>query len=153
MKDPLALLIGTWRGTVEVTFPTIESSTCEEEMRFKDGGAGPDFAFVSYTERAWDAETGLVQHSERGFWRCEGRVVDVTLAHPIGVTEVSEGTVQGPSITLASTSISRAASGLEVLALHRRYEVQGDQMRYEIHMATPETPLTLHLTGTLARAS
>ena len=36
MKDPLALLIGTWRGTVEVTFPTIESSTCEEEMRFED---------------------------------------------------------------------------------------------------------------------
>ena len=51
-----------------------------------------------------------------------------------------------------STSVSRATSGLEVLALHRRYQVQGDWMRYEILMATPETPLTLHLTGTLARA-
>ncbi len=152
MNDALASLIGAWRGTVEVTFPTIESSTCEEEMRFEDGGAGPDFVFVSYAERAWDAETGLVQHSERGFWRCEGDVVDVTLAHPIGVTEVAEGTVQGTSITLASTSISRATSGLEVLALHRRYEVQGDRMRYEIHMTTPETSLTLHLTGSLTRA-
>ena len=150
--DDLASLIGTWRGTVEVTFPTIESATCEEEMRFEDGGAGPDFAFVSYTERAWDAETGLVHHSEQGFWRCEGEVVDVTLAHPIGVTEVAEGTVQGTTVTLASTSIARTTSGLEVLALHRKYEVRDDQMRYEILMATPETPLTLHLTGRLTRA-
>lgn len=151
MNDPLAFLIGTWHGTVQVIFPTIESTYCEEEMRFEDGGAGPDFAFVAYTERAWDPQTGLAQHSERGFWRCEGERVDVALAHPIGVTEISEGALVGTTITLVSTAISRATTGLEVLTLHRRYEVQGELMQYEILMATPGTPLTRHLTGRLTR--
>ncbi len=66
---------------------------------------------------------------------------------PLHRAGVGRGGGAGPT----STSILRAASGIEVLAFHRRYQVQGDRMRYKIHMAT-QTPLTLHLTGTLTRA-
>jgi hypothetical protein len=150
--QPLAFLLGTWRGTVDVTYPTMEPASFTEEMAFEDGGAGEEFPFIAYRERAWTESTGLTEHSERGFWRVDGSVVDATLSHPIAVSEISEGILEGTMITLESKTMGVATTGLPVTSLTRRYEVEGDHMSYIVDMQTPETPLTLHLTGSLTRA-
>jgi hypothetical protein len=150
---PLSFLLGTWRGTVDVVYPTMEPATFTEEMIFEDGGAGDEFPFIAYRERAWTEATGLTEHAERGFWRVDGTVVDATLSHPIAVSEISEGTVDGTTVTLASKTVGVASTGLPVVALERRYEVDGDRMRYVVNMQTPETPITLHLTGSLTRSN
>jgi hypothetical protein len=41
---------------------------------------------------------------------------------------------------------------MAVSGLRRRYEIEGDSMRYEIEMATDATPMTRHLMATLRRA-
>jgi len=151
--EPLAFLLGTWRGTVDVVYPTMEPATFTEEMVFEDGGAGEEFPFIAYRERAWTESTGLTEHAERGFWRVDSSTVDATLSHPIAVGELSEGSVDGTTVTLASSQIVVATTGLPVVGLERRYEVDGDRMIYVVNMQTPETALTLHLTGSLTRSA
>jgi hypothetical protein len=122
-------------------------------MRFEPGGAAPDFPFFAYVERAWDPDSKEVLHREVGFWRChEDSSVDAALAHPIAVTEVTEGKLEGLSITLASKHIARATNSDAVTRLERRYRLEGDSLVYELEMATAEEPLTVHLQGRLSRA-
>jgi hypothetical protein len=40
---------------------------------------------------------------------------------------------------------------MDVRGLERRYQVDGDALRYQIDMATGTTPMTLHLTADLRR--
>ena len=76
----------------------------------------------------------------------------MTLAHPLGLTEVAEGTNRGGQIELSSTSVARTPVGASaVTSLERRYVVSGDVMDYEVQMATDGTPLVLHITGRLER--
>ena len=88
----LAGLVGTWRGGGRGEYPTIDTFAYEEETRFWHAGA----AFLYYHLRSWSPKSGAHLHSELGFWRAgAGGRVDVTLAHPLGLTEVAEGTVSG----------------------------------------------------------
>jgi hypothetical protein len=79
--------------------------------------------------------------------------VELVLAHPIGVTEVAHGRVDDGDIRLRGEelAIGRAATGLDVRGLERRYRVDGEALSYEIDMATGTTPMTLHLTADLRR--
>ncbi|MEX0991047.1 MAG: FABP family protein [Actinomycetota bacterium] len=149
---PLEFLLGTWAGGGEGDWPTVGRFTYLEEMRFASGGGGEDFPFLEYTQRAWDPETGVTMHQERGFWRYGGDRVDVTLAHPIGVTEIGEGEVSDHSIRLVSTRVMQATTGLPVTGLLRSYRLEGEDLLYEISLSTGEVPLTRHLTGKLARS-
>jgi len=103
---------------------------------------------------------GYTVFDERG--EVVGRVTSVTerdgevelvLAHPIGVTEVAHGRLDGAELRLRGEelAIGRAATGLDVRGLERRYRIDGDALTYEIDMATGATPMTLHLTGSLRR--
>ncbi len=123
-------------------------------MTFELGGGGDDFPFITYAERAWDPGSGETMHSERGMWRAhDDGAIDVTLAHPIGVTEIAEGTADGGAIRLASTRIQIAERGLPVAGLRREYDVDGERLAYRIHLATTEVPLFEHLVGSLGRVS
>jgi hypothetical protein len=149
--EPLAFLLGTWRGRGRGEYPTIETFDFEEETRFWHVGA----SFLYYHLRTWSPSGGEHLHSELGFWRAHpGGGVDVTLAHPLGLTEVAEGTNRGGQIELSSTSVARTPVGASaVTALERRYRISGDVMDYEVQMATDETPLVLHIVGTLERVT
>lgn len=154
MFDPTRQLIGTWRGRGEGTWPTSGAFTYEEEFVVEDGEGGDDFAFLAYRERAWDAETGETIHAERGFWRFhdEGGV-DVTLAHPIGVTEIAEGHVDAAgTITLVSDRIGVGERGLKVQSLRRTYRVEDGAIEYAIDLATTDVEMIRHLDGRLERA-
>ena len=104
------------------------------------------------TESAWTPD-GAPLHFERGVLRPvdDGRV-DLTLAHPIGVAEVAEGTVDGTTVTLRSTAIARTPTGSPVTEVGRRYRMEGDELSYELDMALESVARTFHVRATLSRA-
>ena len=145
---PLAFLLGTWRGAGNGGYPTIEPFEYEEELRFEHVGD----AFLLYAQRSWGSADGAPIHFERGFLRpgTDGRI-ELALAHPLGLTEVSEGPLEGRRLTFTSTSVGRTATGMDVVAVARRYIVEGDVLSYESDMETERTAMTLHLAAELRR--
>jgi hypothetical protein len=57
------------------------------------------------------------------------------------------------TIEVATGTIGRTSTGMDVVGLVRRYRVEGDSLRYEIDMATGSTPMTRHLAAELHRGS
>jgi THAP4-like, heme-binding beta-barrel domain len=123
--EHLAFLLGTWRGGGEGEYPTIDPFSYGEEIRFEHVGD----PFLLYWLRSWAAEDDSPLHFERGFLRPgpEASSVEFTLAHPLGLTEVSHGSVHGTDLDLASSAMGRTASGEPVVAVVRRYRVVADQ--------------------------
>ena len=146
--DRLAFLLGTWRGRGHEEYPTVDDTEYEEEMTFSASDAG----FVVYNQRAWAPASGATVHAEAGFWRPAGDDrVEVCLGHPLGLAEISEGPVDGSTISLRSRSIGRTETGEPVSGVERRYVVEGDMMRYDLWMALDHVELTHHLHATLRR--
>ncbi len=148
--EPLAFLLGTWRGTGAGEYPTIDSFRYGEEMRFEHVGD----PFLLYEQRSWLlGDDPMPLHFERGFLRPGSGpgVVELTLAHPLGLTEIAEGSIRGTHIDVASTTVASTSTGAPVTRLERRIEVDGDRLRYELRMATTEVLLTLHLVAELQR--
>jgi hypothetical protein len=145
---PLAFLLGTWRGSGRGEYPTIDPFDYEERLRFEHVGD----KFLLYEQESWSPTDGSPIHFERGFLLPgEGGRIEWTLAQPIGLTEIHEGPLDGTGFDLASTSVERSSTGMSAVALLRRYRVDGDVLRYEIDMATQETPMARHLTAELHR--
>ena len=145
---PLSFLLGAWRGGGDGEFPTIGAFRYGEEMVFEHAGD----PFLLYSQRSWLEADESPLHFERGFLRpaAPGRV-ELVLAHPLGLTEVAEGTLEGAVMTTASTAMGRTSTGDPVIELVRRWRVDGDRLNYELDMATEMTPLARHLTGELRR--
>jgi hypothetical protein len=144
---PLAFLLGTWRGEGDGDYPGFEPFRYTEELSFEFVGD----PFLLVTESSWTPD-GEPLHFERGTLRPVGESgVDLTLAHPIGVAEVAEGTVEGTTITLASTAIVRTATGSPVTEIARRYRGDGDELTYEVDMAMDGVERTFHVRATLRR--
>ena len=148
--EPIAFLIGAWRGEGQGVYPTITSFAYGEEIRF---AAVPGKPFLTYQQRTWALDDQRPLHSETGYWRPkpEGRL-EVVLAHPTGLAEIEEGMVVDGTINLVATSIGRAATAKEVAGLTRRFELLGpDVLRYEVQLAAAGQPLQGHLTAELRR--
>ena len=148
--EPLRFLLGSWRGEGAGGYPTIGSFRYGEEMHFEDVGE----RYLLYRQSSWTLDGGEPVHFERGFLRPGMDVgsVELTLAHPLGLTEVGEGRVDATSLSIASDQVTRTSTGDAVTALRRRYEVRGDVLTYEIDMAMDETAMTRHLAAELRRA-
>ena len=148
--EPIAFLIGAWRGEGHGVYPTIASFDYGEEIRF---AAVPGKPFLTYQQRTWALDDQRPLHSETGYWRPkpDGKV-EVVLAHPTGLAEIEEGMVDGGVIALVATSISHAATAKEVQGLSRRFElVEPEVLRYEVQLAAAGQPLQGHLTAELRR--
>jgi hypothetical protein len=145
---PLAFLLGTWRGQGEGEWPRGEPFSYGEEMVFEHAGD----AFLLYTQRSWSPEDEGPIHFERGFLRPGGPGrVELVLAHPLGVAEVAEGTIDGQVIEVATTAVALTATGSAVTELRRLIEVRDDVLSYELHMAMRDIALTSHVRARLTR--
>lgn len=146
--EPLAFLLGTWRGSGKGHYPTIDDFAYEEEATFTHTGR----PFLVYLQKTWDPETHRPMHSETGFLRMlpDGRV-EAVISHAFGIAEVSEGTVDGGAIETTSHSLSSTGTAKSVEVVSRRMEVTDDELHYEIGMAFGGHPLQGHLQATLKR--
>jgi hypothetical protein len=147
--EPLAFLLGIWRGEGRGEYPTIEPFRYGEEVRFSHSGR----PLLAYVQRTWRLPGGEPLHGEVGYWRPKpGGRIELVLAHSSGIAEVAEGTIDGTAIVVASTSIGVAATAEETTTLERRFEVDDDMLRYELHMAAVGQPTGRHLVAELRRA-
>lgn len=156
--EPLAFLLGTWRGLGVVGYPTIEGSRYEQEIIFSHDGR----PFLSYSSRSWliddDGKRVRPAASEVGWWRPgrEPRDVEVMLAHHTGIVEVYVGEVAFSRVELTTDVVARTETAKEVNALTRLYGlVGGDDGRardlaYAIDMAAVGQPLQSHLSARLS---
>jgi hypothetical protein len=150
----LTFLLGTWEGGGRGEYPTIEPFDYDEEIQIEHVGD----PFLLYGESSWVSSDHAPLHFERGFIRPGGNpdVVELCLAHPLGLTEIAHGTVDGASMEFATELdgiVGRTRTGSAVTGLTRSYRVENDILTYELLMATDGTPMTLHLRGTLRRRS
>lgn len=148
--EPLAWLLGTWRGTGHGVYPTIEPFEYGEELVFDHVGD----AYLTYAQRSWSIADETPIHLERGFVRMgEGREVEWTVAHPLGLVEVAHGPVIGTAFEVATAPglIGRTRTGMDVTGTIRRYTVRDGILAYRFDMATERSPMTEHLRGELRR--
>jgi hypothetical protein len=66
---------------------------------------------------------------------------------------VAEGSVSANAIDVASSTVATTATGSPVTELRRRFDLDGDVLRYELDLAMRDVPLTRHLKGELKRAT
>lgn len=147
---PLAFLLGTWAGEGAGRYPTVAEFAYGEEVRFWHVGK----PFLAYAQRTWAVDDGRPLHAESGYWRLVGDArIEVVLAHPTGIAEVSEGMVDGTELSVRSTGLGRTPTAKVVEQLERDVRVEGDVLRYEVRMAAVGHPLQHHLAAELRRTA
>ena len=153
--EPLAFLVGTWRGLGVVGYPTIDERQYEQELVFSHDGR----PFLDYDSRTWlldaDGDRDRPGAREKGWWRpgAQPRDVELLLAHPTGIVEVSVGEVVFHKIELSTDVVARTETAKEVTALHRLYGLVGEELLYAVDLAAVDQPLQSHLSARLTKVA
>jgi hypothetical protein len=147
---PLSFLLGRWAGEGEGSYPTIEAFAYGEEITLSHVGK----PFLAYAQRTWSLDDGRPLHAETGYWRCTSPThVELVVAHPTGVVEVSEGPLTATSLVMSSRTMAGTGSAKEVISVVRRITVEEGHLDYELEMAAVGVPITHHLRAALRRVA
>ena len=150
---PLAPLLGTWRGSGEGSYPTIDDFAYNEELEFGQVGK----PFLSMTQRTRDSRTGAPLHAEAGYLRAlpDGQL-ELVLVQPSGVVEVDVGSVtataSGLVVELESAHVGLTPTAKSVTAVRRRLAFDGSVLISELWMAAVgEARLVHHVRAELSK--
>ena len=147
-------LEGTWQGEGRASYPTTASFDYREVMVFTRRNE-TTLAYDQRTEKRMDGTDEFVtSHWERGFISfLENGDLEIVNAQTGGRGEVLTGRVELLNSTIRLHFASKALmNDPRMLATARVFELEGDQLRYEMEMSTTKvTDLTQHLAITLVR--
>ena len=135
----------------EGRYPTIEPFRYREEA-----GRPRRQALRGLPAGTINLATGLPAHAEAGYLRAVARAqIELVLAHPTGIVELSEGEVidqpDGLGLHLLTIAVPRTATAKEVTSVERRISVTGDTLRYQMSMAAVGQAHQHHLAAELHR--
>jgi len=152
--NPLAWLVGTWRGKGHGEYPGIENFQFAQEVTFSHDGR----PFLTYFSRSWliDDNNEIIQTaaSETGFWRVKpGNQLEVLIAHSTGIAEGWVGRFDGPKIQLAMDQAYSAPSAKSIEGGQRLYGLVEGELFYAYDMAYKGNKLQAHIWSTLPRVS
>ncbi len=142
---PLAFLLGRWVGEGRGAYPTVDDFTYAEELTF----ACPGKPLLALEQRTWVLPARTPSHAERGYVRPAPNGVELVVAHPSGVLELSLGTVDGHRLELVSSSVVAAPTAKAVTEVRRAYERVDDVLWYRLDMAAVGQALGFHLEAEL----
>ena len=146
---PFAFLLGTWRGSGEGDYPTIEPFEYFEEITFGHVGK----PFFAYQQKTRDAGDGRPLHAEAGYLRgLGGGRVEFVVAQPSGIIEIHAGTIDDSTIQLELTHVHGSPAAKSVTDVVRSLTVESrDRITYRLDMAVVGQPLSFHLRASLDR--
>ena len=149
---PLAALVGTWSGTGEGVYPTIDTFGYTEQITFTDPLVKP---FLAYTQRTRHAVDDRPLHAESGYLRWAQGSPEWTIASPTGVVEVHTGSVEqrdgGLVLRCSTIAVVGSPTAKEVSSVERVLTVTGDRLHYELWMGAVGQPHQVHLSADLLR--
>jgi hypothetical protein len=151
--NPLAWLIGTWRGQGHGEFDGIDKFDFAQEVSFSHDGR----PFLSYFSRSWiiDENKEIVKPSalETGFWRVKpNNTLEVIIAHSTGIAEGWLGRFEGPKIQLAFDEGYVAPTAKTVTEGSRLYGLVEGELFFAYDMGVPGKELQAHIWSSLARS-
>ena len=147
--EPVAWLLGTWRGSGRGIYPTIADFNYEEELSFWHSGK----PVMAYSSRTWASDDGRALHAEMGYWRPQADgTIEVVIAHSFGLTEIMTGTHDLHIVSLDSVSFKGTATAKIVEEEHRELVMHEEELRYEMSMAFGGNTLQNHLAARLSRS-
>ena len=142
---PLAFLLGTWAGDGHGAYPTVENFAYSEETSF----TYPGKPVLAYTQRTRVPPGGAPSHAEVGYLRPAPVGAELVLVNPGGIVEVSQGTVRGTRLELATLQVVTTPTAKSVTEVRRVYERRGDVLSCRVDMAAVGQPLGFHLEAEL----
>lgn len=144
---PLAFLVGSWRGSGEVAYPTVPRVEVEAEADVTYDG-GP---YLAWTSRFRLVGDDAVWATESGFWRVppdrpadlpDGRhPVELLLTDPSGHLTLYAGVVGNGRIDLASDLLARTPDAAELSAATRLFGLVGGELMWTWDVAAFGEPL------------
>ena len=152
--NPLAWLVGTWRGKGHGEYPNMDRFEFAHEVVFSHD----ERPFLTYFSRSWiiDANGDIIRAgaSETGFWRVrEGNILEVTIAHSSGLAEGWLGRFDGPKIQLVMDHSYASPSAKPIEEGSRLYGLVEGELFYAYDIAADGYPLQAHLWSTLPRSN
>jgi hypothetical protein len=147
-------LVGVWRGTGEVVYPTIDGPfTFGQQIVFAHDGR----PFLAYETRSWllDAEGRVIRPAARetGFWRPQpDGELEVLVAHATGIIELFYGRARTlTSWEISTDAVVRTATAVEVTGSTRLYGIVEGTLAYVDEREMVGQPRQPHLSAQLHR--
>ena len=154
---PLAWLVGSWRGTGEVSHPQVPRVEIEAEALVRHDG-GPYLAWTSTFRLAGEDD---VWATESGYWRVsperpadlpDGRFpVELLLVDPAGHLTMFAGVVGNGRIDLASDLLVRSPDAVELTAGTRLLGLVRGELMWTWDVAAFGEPLQSYSAVRMAR--
>lgn len=147
-------LVGSWTGSGEGRYPTIEPFTYRETTRFSNR---EDHPALHYEQRAWrqTSEGEVVSHWETGFLRLSSDGSATLLNAQGGRAEAMNGTWWRDDDNWHVELVSAGYAGDDrVMMSTRSFQLDGTYLKYQMLMETTATrEMGLHLSAELSGRS